>query len=183
MWNAAVFHRTVRGLARGSEVWTHFTTIYGDLDVWTAIATDIRDGVYGLAFDNFNTYYSVALKRARQSNLQQLGVPVIEGDLCDTDELIKLIREHQITHVASMAAQAGVRYSLSNPQSYVKANLVCFVSLLEALKASPGVKLVYASSSSVYGANTKAPFSESDRVDSPNSLCAPATLRPGSPNP
>ncbi|EOD38288.1 NAD-dependent epimerase/dehydratase [Emiliania huxleyi CCMP1516] len=101
--------------------------------------------------------------------------------MCDEAGLRELISSRGVTHVASMAAQAGVRYSLSNPQSYIRSNLQCFVSLLEALRASPRVPLIYASSSSVYGANTKQPsseqpFSESDRVDAPNSLYA-ATKR------
>ncbi|KAL1530651.1 hypothetical protein AB1Y20_001551 [Prymnesium parvum] len=129
-------------------------------------------GVRVVALDNFDPYYSQALKRAREARLSKMGVRVVEGDMCDTGLLTRLIMEHRITHVASMAAQAGVRYSLSHPQAYVRANVECFVSLLEALRTSTGVPLVYASSSSVYGANTKIPFSESDRIDNPSSLYA-----------
>ena len=125
-----------------------------------------------IALDSFTPYYSPALKRARAASLRKMGVEVVEADLCDEEGLRALITSRGVTHVASMAAQAGVRYSLSNPQSYVRSNLQCFISLLEALRAMPHVPLVYASSSSVYGANTKAPFSEADRVDSPNSLYA-----------
>jgi len=97
---------------------------------------------------------------------------VVEGDVCDDELLLKLFKQHGFTHVAHLAAQAGVRYSLSNPQSYIRQNLQCFISLLETHRQFPKVKLIYASSSSVYGSNTKAPFSETDRVDSPNSLYA-----------
>jgi len=131
-----------------------------------------REGCRVVALDNFNPYYSTALKRARAEQLQLKGIEVVEGDMCDPGLLGKLFDLHRFTHVASMAAQAGVRYSLTNPQSYIRSNLECFVTLLETLRSSPHVPLVYASSSSVYGANQKAPFSESDRVDSPNSLYA-----------
>ena len=131
-----------------------------------------RDGVSVLAIDNFNPYYSTSLKRARAALLRKRGVEVVEGDVCDGALLASLFSERGFTHVAHMAAQAGVRYSLSNPQSYIRQNLQCFVALLETHRQFPKVKLVYASSSSVYGSNTKAPFSELDRVDSPNSLYA-----------
>jgi UDP-glucuronate 4-epimerase len=125
-----------------------------------------------VALDSFTPYYSPELKRARAQRLRDAGIEVVEGDLCDEARLVALIAQHGVTHIASMAAQAGVRYSLSNPQSYVRSNVQCFISLLEALRATPHVPLIYASSSSVYGSNTKAPFAESDRVDSPNSLYA-----------
>jgi len=135
-----------------------------------------REHVRVVALDSLTPYYSLALKRARVEQLREAGVEVVEADMCDEAGLRELISSRGVTHVASMAAQAGVRYSLSNPQSYIRSNLQCFVSLLEALRASPRVPLIYASSSSVYGANTKQPFSESDRVDAPNSLYA-ATKR------
>ena len=90
----------------------------------------------------------------------------------DLGHHLALRRQHGLTHVAHLSAQAGVRYSLSNPQSYIRENLQCFISLLETHRRFPTVRLVYASSSSVYGANTKTPFAEVDRVDSPNSLYA-----------
>ena len=119
-----------------------------------------RDGVRVVALDNFDPYYSTALKRARQAMLQKESIEVVEADMCDEGRLDKLLQSQGITHVASMAAQAGVRYSLIRPHNYVRANLDCFLSLLEALRRRPHVRLVYASSSSVYGANTKTPFSE-----------------------
>ncbi|KAL3920529.1 MAG: hypothetical protein SGPRY_005219 [Prymnesium sp.] len=138
-------------------------------------------GMVVTALDNMDPYYSPALKRARAANLQGLGVQLVQADMCDTAMLRQLLREHRITHVASMAAQAGVRYSLSHPQArprlalseaYVRANIECFVSLLEALRSVPSVPLIYASSSSIYGTNTKIPFAESDRTDDPSSLYA-----------
>jgi UDP-glucuronate 4-epimerase len=132
-----------------------------------------RSGVRVVALDNFDPYYSTALKRARQERLKSAGIQVVEGDMCDEQRLSQLLLDDaSFTHVASMAAQAGVRYSLIRPQAYVRANVQCFLTLLEVLRQRPSVRLVYASSSSVYGANTKAPFSEDDRTDSPNSLYA-----------
>ncbi len=131
-----------------------------------------RDGHSVLAFDLFTPYYSLALKRERAARLRDANIPVIEGDLCNETLLDRVLTEHGVTHVASLAAQAGVRYSLNNPQSYVRSNMQCFISLLESLRRRPHTVLVYASSSSVYGANKEAPFAEDDRVDSPNSLYA-----------
>lgn len=131
-----------------------------------------RDGVRVIALDNFDPYYSTELKRARQAMLAKEGIELVEADLCDQARLSELLQRQAITHVASMAAQAGVRYSLINPQAYARANVQCFLSLLEALRQRPHVRLIYASSSSVYGANTKTPFAEDDRTDSPNSLYA-----------
>jgi len=118
----------------------------------------------------------VALKRGREKILNDKGIEVIEGDVCDAEHLEKLFKEHQFTHVLHLAAQAGVRYSLKKPLEYVKANVQCFVTLLETLRQFPNTTLVYASSSSVYGLNTKVPFSESDAVVRPASLYA-ATKR------
>lgn len=133
-----------------------------------------HQGIRVVGMDNFDPYYSTTLKRARQRILQAAGIRIIEADLCDERALSKLLLEEQpgFTHVASMAAQAGVRYSLSRPQAYVRSNVQCFLTLLEVLRQRPSVRLVYASSSSVYGANKKTPFAEDDRVDSPNSLYA-----------
>ena len=121
--------------------------------------------------DNFNDYYSVHLKRARAN---QTGV-VYDTDVCDQRAMQTHLTKHKVTHVIHLAAQAGVRYSIEHPQAYVKSNVECFVQLLEVLK-STNIPLVYASSSSVYGKNTKVPFSESDPVVQPVSLYA-ATKR------
>lgn len=135
------------------------------------------DGVLGL--DNFNHYYDVGLKKARQGQLERAGVMVVEGDINDAVLLRKLFDVVGFTHVMHMAAQAGVRYAMQNPGSYVHSNIAGFVSLLEACKnANPQPSIVWASSSSVYGLNTKVPFSEKDRTDQPASLYA-ATKKAG----
>ena len=122
--------------------------------------------------DNFNDYYSVALKEARATLLRQQGIEIFRGDLCDASLLDALLSRHGCTHVLNLAAQAGVRYAQKNPSAYLKSNVEGFLNLLELLKRHPHIKLVYASSSSVYGANQKVPFSLSDRTDSPTNLYA-----------
>ena len=133
------------------------------------------DAVVGL--DSLNDYYDVALKRARLERLEALPTFTFErGDIADRDVLPELFNRHQIHAVIHLAAQAGVRYSMENPAAYIDANLVGFGNILEAVRQADGIPLVYASSSSVYGANDKLPFSERDRVDQPMSLYA-ATKR------
>lgn len=122
-----------------------------------------------VGFDNFNDYYSPKLKRDREFQLQSAGIQVIEGDICDIASLNSLIEKHKITHVAHLAAQAGVRYSLINPHAYTKTNIEGFLNILEACRKYR-LPLTYASSSSVYGNNTKTPFSESDRTELQASL-------------
>ncbi|MED6135929.1 UDP-glucuronate 4-epimerase 5 [Stylosanthes scabra] len=135
------------------------------------------DGVLGL--DNFNRYYDPNLKRARQRLLERAGVFVVDGDINDAALLRKLFDVVPFTHVAHLAAQAGVRYAMQNPSSYVHSNIAGFVNLLEACKtANPQPAVVWASSSSVYGLNSKVPFSEKDRTDQPASLYA-ATKKAG----
>ncbi len=123
-----------------------------------------------IGYDNFNSYYDPALKRSRAAELQHLGVNLIEGDICDVDRLHDVMVFHGPTHIAHLAAQAGVRYSIENPYVYVKTNLEGFVNILEVCRHRPGTRLIYASSSSVYGANTKLPFAEADMTDHPVSL-------------
>jgi UDP-glucuronate 4-epimerase len=125
------------------------------------------DSVIG--FDNFNPYYSVSFKRNRANRLAKSGIQMIDGDICDGPSMLKAIQEHRTTHIVHLAAQAGVRYSFVNPHAYVKSNLEGFVNILEACRHTT-TKLVYASSSSVYGLNTKIPFSVEDRADYPSSL-------------
>jgi UDP-glucuronate 4-epimerase len=96
----------------------------------------------------------------------------IRGDLADLELVRRIFKEHRFSDVVHLAAQAGVRYSLTNPFAYVQANLVGFVNILEAVRHSDCERLIYASSSSVYGGNTQLPFSETDRVDTPISLYA-----------
>ncbi|CAK9151323.1 unnamed protein product [Ilex paraguariensis] len=135
------------------------------------------DGVLGL--DNFNSYYDPSLKRARQNVLQKHEIFVVDGDINDAELLTKLFDIVPFSHVLHMAAQAGVRYAMENPQSYVSSNIAGFVNLLEVSKnADPQPAIVWASSSSVYGLNTKVPFSESHRTDQPASLYA-ATKKAG----
>jgi UDP-glucuronate 4-epimerase len=124
--------------------------------------------VFGL--DNFNPYYSVELKRKRAALLREEGIEIIEGDIRDKSKLLELFDAHSITHVIHLAAQAGVRYSLQHPEAYVQANIEGFLSILEAVRAYPHIKLIYASSSSVYGLNEKIPFATSDRTDHPASF-------------
>ncbi|KAG6435670.1 hypothetical protein SASPL_100545 [Salvia splendens] len=135
------------------------------------------DGVVGL--DNFNHYYDPSLKKARQALLERTGVYIVEGDINDASLLKKLFEIVPFTHVMHLAAQAGVRYAMENPSSYVHSNIAGLVSLLEVCKeANPQPSIVWASSSSVYGLNTKVPFSERDRTDQPASLYA-ATKKAG----
>ncbi|GAB2230874.1 hypothetical protein Droror1_Dr00015169 [Drosera rotundifolia] len=135
------------------------------------------DGVLGI--DNFNDYYDPSLKRARQALLERSGLFIVEGDINDHALLRKLFEVVPFTHVMHLAAQAGVRYAMKNPSSYVHSNIAGFVNLLEVCKsANPQPAIVWASSSSVYGLNTKVPFSEKDRTDQPASLYA-ATKKAG----
>lgn len=133
------------------------------------------DGVIGL--DNLNSYYDPGLKRARLSRLDnQPGFTFVAADLVDAAAMERLFNEHPIERVVHLAAQAGVRHSITHPQDYIDSNMTGFLNVLQGVRARPVQHLVYASSSSVYGGNTKLPFSESDPVDRPVSLYA-ATKR------
>lgn len=121
------------------------------------------DKVLGL--DNFNDYYLPQLKQDRTKNLGKQQIEVVIGDILDTQLLEKLVTEHHITHIVHLAAQAGVRYSLVNPAAYASANIDGFLNILELCRKHPRLYLTYASSSSVYGTNTKIPFSVSDPTD------------------
>ncbi|XP_060213505.1 UDP-glucuronate 4-epimerase 6-like [Lycium barbarum] len=135
------------------------------------------DGVLGI--DNFNSYYDPSLKRARQNMLAKHDIFIVEGDINDVSLLGKLFDIVPFTHVLHLAAQAGVRYAMQNPLSYISSNVNGFVTVLEVAKsANPQPAIVWASSSSVYGLNTKVPFSENDRTDKPASLYA-ATKKAG----
>ena len=125
------------------------------------------DEVIGV--DNLSPYYSVELKKDR---LRQLGLDCEVLDIADADALGRVFQSARPEAVLHLAAQAGVRYSLENPSSYVQTNLVGFANLLECCRRHPPRHLVYASSSSVYGANTRLPYSETDNVDHPVSLYA-----------
>src|SRR5690348_11661201 len=125
-----------------------------------------------VSVDNLNPYYSVALKRARLERLKHPALRLHEMDIADKASLEKLFAAEKPDAVLHLAAQAGVRYSLENPDSYIQTNVVGFANILECCRHHPPRHLVYASSSSVYGTNTKLPWSESDNVDHPISLYA-----------
>ncbi|CAI7843178.1 unnamed protein product, partial [Closterium sp. NIES-53] len=133
-------------------------------------------GVVGL--DNFNDYYDTTLKEARAARLWSAGIEIIRGDLNNGTLLDALFATVTFTHVAHMAAQAGVRYALENPKSYVDSNVAGFVNLLERCRRVPERQpaIVWASSSSVYGVNREVPFSESHRTERPASLYAATKL-------
>ena len=126
-----------------------------------------------IGFDNLNTYYDPALKAARLARLQDHpGFTFAKGALEDRAAVTDLFATHRPDRVVHLAAQAGVRYSIEDPHAYVDSNLVGFLNILEGCRATDVEHLVYASSSSVYGANTKLPFSVADAVDHPVSLYA-----------
>lgn len=127
-------------------------------------------GDYVVGVDNFNDYYPVGLKRLREDRLNKEGISIFEGDICSFELMDQLAQEHQITHLINLAAQPGVRYSLVNPQAYLHSNIDGFLSVLETVRKYPSIKLIYASSSSVYGGNKKIPFSITDPTDLPTNL-------------
>lgn len=128
-----------------------------------------RDGHLVVGIDNFNDYYSVNLKQRRAEILRKKKINLVEGDIGSADLLAQLADEHGISHVVHLAAQAGVRYSVINPQAYLHANLQGFLNILELCRHK-GLKLTYASSSSIYGNNAKIPFSIEDKTDHPVSF-------------
>lgn len=139
---------------------------------------DISD-IKVVGIDNMNDYYDVRLKEERLKDLSSfLSFVFIKGDIADKSTIDKLFAEYRPTVVVNLAAQAGVRYSISNPDAYIASNLIGFYNILEACRHSydngqTGVEhLVYASSSSVYGSNKKVPYSTEDKVDNPVSLYA-----------
>ncbi|HEX8363215.1 MAG TPA: NAD-dependent epimerase [Longimicrobium sp.] len=129
------------------------------------------DEVVGL--DNLNAYYDVRLKEARLERLAPLdGFRFVRGDIADRDAVAELFAEERFDRVVNLAAQAGVRYSLTHPHAYLESNITGFLNILEGCRHHEVEHLVYASSSSVYGANTAMPFSVHDTVDHPVSLYA-----------
>lgn len=129
------------------------------------------DKVVGV--DNLNNYYDVSLKHARLEQLTRfVNFDFVKMDIADRDGMLDLFKTERPNRVVTLAAQAGVRYSLENPYSYIDSNICGFMNLLEACRHYGTEHLVYASSSSVYGANTKLPFSIHDNVDHPVSLYA-----------
>ena len=134
----------------------------------------LDDGHEVVGFDNFNDYYDVGLKEARMARLEPRGgFSMVRGDLADYELLSGLFSRHAFGRVCHLGAQAGVRYSIENPFAYQQSNLQGHLNVLEACRHAGSVdRLVYASSSSVYGGNKKVPFREEDPVDHPVSLYA-----------
>ena len=127
--------------------------------------------------DNLNDYYDVSLKEWRLKELESLvpedvNYTFVKGDLADKVTIDGIFEQYQPQVVVNLAAQAGVRYSITNPDAYIQSNIIGFYNILEACRNCPVEHLVYASSSSVYGGNKKVPFSTDDRVDNPVSLYA-----------
>jgi len=129
------------------------------------------DEVIGL--DNVNAYYDVRLKEARLAVLaKEPRYQFIRGDIADRGLMERVFAEHRPQRVVHLAAQAGVRYSIENPRAYIDANIVGFLNILEGCRHNAVEHLVFASSSSVYGANARLPFSVGQTVDHPISLYA-----------
>ena len=133
----------------------------------------LESGAKVVGLDNMNDYYEVSLKEERLRILNELeGFTFIKGDLADKETVRSVFKDYQPDIVVNLAAQAGVRYSIDNPDAYIQSNLVGFANILEGCRHYPVKHLVYASSSSVYGGNTKIPFCVGDQVDRPVSLYA-----------
>ena len=131
----------------------------------------LGDGRKVVGLDNLNTYYDPKLKQARRAELEKLaGFAFVKADLADRAAMAALFAAHKFPFVVHLAAQAGVRYSLVDPYAYLDANLAGFLNVLEGCRHNGCRHLLYASSSSVYGANTHLPFSVHDNVDHPLSL-------------
>lgn len=130
-------------------------------------------GAEVIGLDNLNDYYEVSLKEKRLSVLKEYpNYRFIKADLADKEAVFGLFEEYEPQIVVNLAAQAGVRYSIDNPEAYIQSNIVGFFHILEACRKYPVEHLVFASSSSVYGGNKKVPFSTEDQVDKPVSLYA-----------
>ena len=136
------------------------------------------DGATVIGLDNMNNYYDVSLKEHRLADIEQAqnsstcSYKFIKGDLADKSLITQIFEEYKPNIVVNLAAQAGVRYSIENPDAYINSNIIGFYNILEACRHNPVEHLVYASSSSVYGGNKKVPFSTDDMVDHPISLYA-----------
>ena len=133
----------------------------------------LETGCRVVGFDNLNEYYDVKLKYDRLAILQEFEqFQFIKGDLADKNALEQLFEAERPDIVVNLGAQAGVRYSIENPEAYMQSNMIGFFNVLECCRHYPVEHMVYASSSSVYGANKKIPFSTEDKVDNPVSLYA-----------
>lgn len=135
------------------------------------LATEPDTKVIGL--DNMNDYYDVRIKEARLAELQKFeNYTFIKGNLADKALINSIFEQYHPDIVVNLGAQAGVRYSITNPDAYIESNMIGFYNILEACRHYPVEHLVYASSSSVYGSNKKVPYSTDDKVDNPVSLYA-----------
>lgn len=135
------------------------------------LTTESDAKVIGL--DNMNDYYDVRIKEARLAELQKFeNYTFIKGNLADKALINSIFEQHHPDIVVNLGAQAGVRYSITNPDAYIESNMIGFYNILEACRHYPVEHLVYASSSSVYGSNKKVPYSTDDKVDNPVSLYA-----------
>lgn len=133
----------------------------------------LEAGAEVIGYDNMNDYYEVSLKEARLKQLEDFTkYTFVKGDLSDKEAVFSVFETYQPDVIVNLGAQAGVRYSIDNPDSYVASNLVGFFNILEACRKYQPMHLVFASSSSVYGGNDKIPFSTEDKVDQPVSLYA-----------
>ena len=132
-----------------------------------------EDNVLVIGLDNMNNYYDVKIKEWRLAQLNKFdNFKFIKGDLANKETVENIFREYHPEIVVNLAAQAGVRYSITNPDAYIQSNLIGFYNILECCRNYPVEHLVYASSSSVYGSNKKVPYSTDDKVDNPVSLYA-----------
>ncbi len=138
-----------------------------------------EENIVVVGFDSVNDYYDVSLKEYRLEEIEKLANTkkeskweFVRGNLADRDLIEKVFSAHKFDVVVHLAAQAGVRYSITNPDAYIESNLIGFYHILEACRKYPVEHLVYASSSSVYGSNKKIPYSTEDKVDNPVSLYA-----------
>ena len=132
------------------------------------------DDICIIGIDNMNDYYDVSIKEYRLEEINKLNKNFIfiKGDISDKETIDNLFNKYKPSIVVNLAAQAGVRYSITNPDAFIKSNLIGFYNILEACRNNPVEHLVYASSSSVYGSNKKVPYSTEDKVDNPVSLYA-----------
>ena len=134
---------------------------------------EMAEGITVVGLDSMNDYYDVSLKEYRLAQLEKCPVfTFIKGNLADKALIEDIFTRHQPAIVVNLAAQAGVRYSITNPDAYIESNLIGFYNILEACRHHPVEHLVYASSSSVYGTNKKIPYATEDKVDNPVSLYA-----------
>ena len=137
------------------------------------------DPIHVVGVDNMNDYYDVSIKEYRLAEIEKLAkeypasrFTFVKGNIADKALMESLFREHGFSVVVNLAAQAGVRYSITNPDVYIESNLIGFYNILECCRHYPVAHLVYASSSSVYGSNKKIPYATEDKVDNPVSLYA-----------